>query len=179
VPNSFEPGSYNLKVEVLVNGRLFTPVTKTIEVAAEPPVVSEPVISQPVSPQPSLNASVAAPVPSKIGATEPTWQEALSVPAEPVPSLPIKKIETQKQPLLKKLAAMSEEISRISPQPAPRKPTATEKPAKKPTKSPLLETAKSTSNLTPKVDAPTLKVQPVTITPTLPVVLEKGTIIYE
>jgi hypothetical protein len=39
VPDSIEPGEYDMRIEVNLNGRLFTPIKKKVEIGNEQPVV--------------------------------------------------------------------------------------------------------------------------------------------
>jgi hypothetical protein len=42
VPDSIEPGEYDMRIEVNLNGRLFTPIKKKVEIGNEQPVVAAP-----------------------------------------------------------------------------------------------------------------------------------------
>lgn len=80
VPVGIEAGSYSLRVEVVLNGRLFSPITKSIDIAAPlAPTVTTVVAQQPEPAQPIQPAQPTQPAP------EPTIQ--LAKPSTPRPSL--------------------------------------------------------------------------------------------
>jgi len=71
LPKSMEPGEYPFKIEVLLNGKVLTPINKTITVQAAPvqaaPVQAAPVQAAPVQAAPVQAAPVQAAPVMKVG----------------------------------------------------------------------------------------------------------------
>lgn len=97
VPPHVDPGEYDLRVEVLLNNRMFTPVNKRIGVlAAEPTVVVAPAeVEQPtMSPSPDVPDEIEFKAPASPVAPTPRDQDGPKLAAE-IP------LELPRKPLLK------------------------------------------------------------------------------
>lgn len=106
IPSDFQPGSYRLRVEVMVNNRHFVPVAKSVDLVYQDQPVGVPVEPHPDVPMPEPVVHAPVPVvelPVEFPAEEPVKEAEASLPA-PVeekitlapPPAPVKK---ERQPL--------------------------------------------------------------------------------
>jgi hypothetical protein len=115
LPSDTKPGSYPFKVEVLINGRLFTPINHTIDVEDVKPVQTAPIpAARPETPEPTpvistLMQTVAA-VPEtvqmepKAPEVKPKVPEVKPKVPEVKPKAPKVKVKTEKLELPKQKA---------------------------------------------------------------------------
>jgi len=130
VPPHVDPGEYDLRVEVLLNNRMFTPVNKRIGVlAAEPTVVIAPAEVE----QPSLKApdEVEFKAPASPVAPTPRDQDEPKLAAEIPLELPRKPLlksfvpdEPVKKPIVKPVRIESKPFTKPAPQEPVKMPAA-------------------------------------------------------
>lgn len=177
LPAGMKPGAHPFKVEVLLNGRLFTPINYSIDVDVSAddavnvaPVQAEPVQAEPVQaePAPAPRATNLISMVSKI--TEP----------EPTPNIPVSELAAAEiKPIAK--VKIKPRAKQIEIPPAEMK--GLEKLAKPPVaevkqiKISMLDIANEVNRNAPPVKAKTKPIQEARVQ-SIPVSLTKGTVIY-
>ena len=99
LPDTIKPGAHQLKIEVLINGKLFTPIQTaiTVEGAAPDVPVAEPAIEPAVEPEFTVVVPVqAAPEPAPAPAPEAPRLDAVMGVTQPVAETPAPKVEAPK-----------------------------------------------------------------------------------
>lgn len=173
IPEGTEPGNYQMRVEVIVNDRIFTPVKKSVEVGNEPVVYAAE--GQPASP----------PTPTQTPDQTRTWEEEGGKPAEvpekpkPLPAEPVKEAYS----LLKRMADTKPPVKKTftvkTPLPRP------SMNRKEPIRIKMAEVAAESEKLFADIwesetyHKPGKAVKPIDINPRTPVTLKKGEVVYE
>lgn len=157
LPKDMRLGTYPFKVEVLLNGRLFTPINHNVPVTGPEAPVEAPA----PNPAPEIKLAEPAPVKSTLMATV-TTEKTEVAPAEP--------IKTPTAPVMSGL-------KKLANTPVFTKPAKVQE-SKRSTIS-MADVANAAAAKEPKAKPAAQKVQLAeTITPTVPVSLIKGTVIY-
>lgn len=109
LPDTMKPGAHALKIEVLLNGRIFTPIQTSVTVEGE--------IAEPVAPieLPASMAEVPAPEPTPAPAPEPMRIDAVVGVTQPVAEQPAPAPEPKKPAKKLDVTSLMRELNKPAP----------------------------------------------------------------
>ncbi len=149
VPTCVKPGDYPMAVEVMVNGRLFTPLRKTVTVEADAVAVEVPALQI---------AHVAAPPHEQFTLPDPPAVEAVG--EEPVEAPKAQPVEAPKVEQVEQVEQAPVEVQ-VAPTPAPKPKAKTKQSLLKifsnENPPPVIEVVQEVEEVIPKVSVPLIR----------------------